>query len=74
MDITQLNNQINTPVKRYTKSELAGLYNRSVSTVMIWMNDHPELIQLLKETGYKKSQKVFKKAQVQLIFEHLGEP
>lgn len=63
-----------TPVKRYTKSELARLYNRKVETLMSWINDNPELIQSLKASGYKKSHKEFRKEHVRLIFTYLGEP
>lgn len=63
-----------TPVKRYTKSELAGLYNRKVETLMSWINDNPELIGALKAQGYKKYHKEFRKEHVRLIFTYLGEP
>ena len=63
-----------TPIKRYTKSELARLYNRKVETLMSWINDNPELIGALKAQGYKKSHKEFRKEHVRLIFTYLGEP
>jgi hypothetical protein len=63
-----------TPVKRYTKSELARLYNRKVETLMSWINDNPDLIGALKASGYKKSHKEFRKEHVRLIFTFLGEP
>lgn len=63
-----------TPVKRYTKSELARLYNRKVETLMSWINDNPELIGVLKAQGYKKYHKEFRKEHVRLIFTYLGEP
>jgi hypothetical protein len=63
-----------TPIKRYTKSELAGLYNRKVETLMSWINDNPELIGALKALSYKKSHKEFRKEHVRLIFTYLGEP
>jgi len=63
-----------TPVKRYTKSELAMLYKRTVPTLMNWINDNPELIEALSRLGYKKSQKEFRKEHVRLIFTYLGEP
>lgn len=61
-------------VKRYTKSELAALYNRPVSTLMRWINKDIELTEALNQTGYNRFQKEFKKEQVRLIFMHLGEP
>lgn len=61
-------------VKRYTKSELASLYNRQVSTLMRWIYQDDELTEALHQTGYKRFQKEFKKEQVRIIFKHLGEP
>jgi|GEM_PF-3267978 len=61
-------------VKRYTKSELARLYNRPLNTVMRWIHSDEELMQELHKSGYKKSQKELKKEQVRIIFEYLGEP
>ena len=61
-------------IKRYTKSELAALYNRPVNTLMRWINSDEELICELKSSGYHKYQKEFKREQVRIIFRHLGEP
>lgn len=61
-------------VKRYTKSELAALYNRPVNTLMRWIYKDDELMQALAQTGYDRFQKEFKKEQVRIIFRHLGEP
>ena len=61
-------------IKRYTKSELALLYNRPVNTLMRWINTDEDLIQELKRTGYNRFQKELKKEQVRIIFKHLGEP
>lgn len=61
-------------VKRYTKSELASLYNRPVNTLMRWINKDYELTEALRQTGYNRFQKEFKKEQVRIIFKHLGEP
>jgi hypothetical protein len=63
-----------TPVQRYTKSELSNLYNRSVATLMSWINQHKILLDELKNNGYKKSLKEFRKEHVILIFTYLGEP
>ena len=66
--------QVSTPIQRYTKSELARLYNRRVPTLMSWINNNKDLIRELEERGYKKSSKEFKKEHVLLIFSYLGEP
>ena len=61
-------------VKRYTKSELASLYQRPVNTLMRWIHGDIDLMCELKTNGYNKYQKEFKKEQVRIIFKHLGEP
>lgn len=61
-------------VKRYTKSEMAILYNRSYSTFIRRVYGDEELMHELNATGYQKKQKEFKKEQVRIIFKHLGEP
>jgi hypothetical protein len=66
--------KVETPIRRYTKSELALLYNRSVATLMSWINQHELLLDELKKSGYKKSLKEFRKEHVLLIFAYLGEP
>jgi len=66
--------QVSTPIQRYTKSELARLYNRRVPTLMSWINNNKDLIRELEDRGYKKSSKEFKKEHVLLIFAYLGEP
>lgn len=74
---TELENfakKFETPVQRYTKSELAILYNRSVATLMSWINQHEILLDELKSIGYKKSLKEFRKEHILLIFAYLGEP
>ena len=62
------------PIERYTKSELARMYKRTVQTFMKWVRDNKLLMQELKRTGYKSSLKEFTKEQVLLIFAYLGEP
>ena len=49
--------QFSTPIKRYTKSELARLYNRRVPTLMSWINNNKDLIRELEDRGYKKTLK-----------------
>ncbi|MCK5168415.1 MAG: DUF4248 domain-containing protein, partial [Bacteroidales bacterium] len=66
--------KLETPVQRYTKSELALLYNRSVATLMSWINQHEILLDELRNRGYKKTLKEFRKEHVLLIFAYLGEP
>ena len=66
--------QVSTPIQRYTKSELARLYNRRVPTLMSWINNNKDLIRELEGRGYKKSSKESKKEHVLLIFAYLGEP
>jgi len=68
-------NMINTvEPKRYTKSQLAALYNRPVKTLMRWIHDDKELMEELKELGYNHYQKEFKKEQIRIIFDYIGEP
>ena len=63
-----------------TKSQLAQLYmpdkKRRTATNRLseWINYCPQLLTALLATGYKKKQKDFTPAQVQLIYEYLGEP
>lgn len=61
-------------VRRYTKSEMAAIYNRSVNTLIRWINADQDLLRELNAFKYNKWQKEFKKEQVRIIFKHLGEP
>lgn len=60
--------------KFMSKSELAMLYvpnctpHRAVNVFMEWIGKNSELMSKLMETGYKKTQKVFRPDQVRLIF------
>lgn len=62
------------------KSELALLYfphsNPKAATrrLMRWINLCSQLVESLRTTGYRTSQKVFTSRQVTLIFEYLGAP
>lgn len=39
-----------------------------------WINIHPTLISVLKDSGYQKYCRILTPKQVELIVEHLGEP
>ena len=73
-EIEDLAKKFETPLQRYTKSELAGLYNRTVVTLMSWINQHKILSEELNARGYRKTQREFTKEHVLLIFAYLGEP
>lgn len=68
------------PRRSYSKQQLALLYfpyTEGVSAVrhlFSWIKKNTDLFEQLKETGYYANQKVLTPAQVNLIFEHLGEP
>ena len=50
------------------------LPHSAVKRLMQWISINPALKDAQRATGYHKHQKVFTIRQVQLIFEHLGEP
>lgn len=56
-----------TPIKAYTKAEIAALYQVSVWVLRQWMKKFDS-----KVGEYKG--KCYTPAQVEIIFEHLGEP
>ena len=67
-------------IRPMSKSEVAMTYapaltpQAAVNRLMQWISINPALKDALSATGYHKHQKVFTIRQVQLIFEHLGEP
>lgn len=67
-------------MRTYSKMELAQLYMPTLSPftarlqLMRWIADNDELQQALRATGYNKHNKLFTPKQVELIFNHLGEP
>ena len=50
--------------KRYTKSQLAALYNRPVKTLMRWIHSDKELMEELKELGYREKSRIEPKMDV----------
>mgnify|MGYP003289783369 FL=1 len=71
---------IKSPIKSYTKSELARLYNpelcyqSAMRTFRQWLKMNRELNARLSETGYSPLQHTFTPKQVELIFHFLGYP
>ncbi len=59
------------PIKCYYKSELADFYEVNRKVFMSWVN---KIEYDLRETGYKKTQKIFTLKQVEMIFNHIGHP
>ena len=51
-----------------------GWMMSAIKRLMQWISINPQLTEALLATGYRKNQRVFTIRQVQLIFEHLGEP
>lgn len=72
--------EIEIPVKAYSKSELAQLYNPSMCcrsamrTLRKWISLNKELSAALCATGYRSTQHIFTPHQVELIFLFLGKP
>ena len=68
------------PVRAMSKAEIGSAYapcllpHSAVKRLMQWISINPQLTEALLATGYRKNQRVFTIRQVQLIFEHLGEP
>lgn len=72
--------KLETPVKSYTKSELAHLYNpgmcyrSAMRTFRQWLLLNKQLCTRLEETGFRPTQHSFTPLQVELIFRYLGSP
>ena len=73
--------QSNPLLRVYGRSELAQMYYGrpiSDSAARKWLNQeislHPELVKKLEQLGLKKRGKNYSRAQVEAIFEVLGEP
>ena len=69
-----------TPVRSYTKKELARLYAPGLTTkaagnrLAYWLSYCKPLWEKLQEAGYRPLQRNLTPEQVRLIFEYLGEP
>ncbi len=70
-----------TPLRAYSKSELAMLYfpkastpHSAVNMLMLWINRCQPLMESLSRYGYRKNDKMLSRRHVQLIFEFIGEP
>lgn len=69
-----------TPLRSYSKSELAHLYNpgcpyeSAVKLLRKWIKLNPALLKELDETYYNPKTKILSPRQVEIIFKHLGEP
>jgi len=65
----------NFPLRPYFKYELAEFYHVSRRTfVEQWIVRFPDLIQKLENYGYASKNYQFTLKQVEILFEHLGEP
>ena len=67
-------------IRPYFKSELAQAYAPDITTgaalnrLAQWIKTNSHLMEALKQTDYRPSQRMFTSRQVALIFEYLGEP
>jgi hypothetical protein len=72
--------EIKMKVRPYFKSELAQAYAPDITTgaalnrLAQWIKTNSHLMEALKQTDYRPSQRMFTSRQVALIFEYLGEP
>lgn len=71
--MTERNDIDLTPVKVYTKKELAQLYGISVDTLMIWLKPY---LKELRKMKYRPNQRLLTVSQVRFLFkdENLGRP
>jgi hypothetical protein len=66
--------------RSYTKLELAQLYARTLAprTAMKkfneWLRNDPKLWQRLQRSGITINTKTYRRSQVRMIVDHLGEP
>ncbi len=64
----------------YSHQELAVLYFPDIrpesasSQLSRWINRDPELLEELRRVGYHKHQRTFTPRQVNILFDHLGDP
>ena len=67
-------------IRPYYKSELAQAYAPDISLgaalnrLAMWIRTNTQLSEVLKQTNYRVTQRLFTSRQVALIFEYLGEP
>jgi len=71
--MTERNDIDLTPVKVYTKKELAQLYGISVDTLMVWLKPY---LKDLRKMKYRSGQRLLTVSQVKFLFkdENLGRP
>jgi hypothetical protein len=73
-------NENNTPIRAYTKAELAQLYNPHLSYITSlqqlrrWLQHNPALMDELRAAGYRSTRHSFTPREVAIIFRYLGEP
>lgn len=58
--------------KVYTKSELSSIYGVSWKTILRMIKRTPELLQQLKESGYRNKQKILTPLQVSIIHKYFS--
>lgn len=64
----------------FSHQELAVMYFPDVrpesasSMLSRWINRDPELLDELRRMGYRKHQRTFTPRQVNILFDHLGDP
>jgi hypothetical protein len=69
-----------TPIRAYTKVELAQLYNphlsdeTSLQQLRRWLHHNPALMDELRAAGYRPARHSFTPREVAIIFRYLGEP
>jgi hypothetical protein len=61
-----------TPIKSYTKTEMAIFYNVSYTAFIGWVKRLEK--DLINQHGYDPNQKIFTIAQVRFLFDKLGRP
>lgn len=68
-------------IRPYSKRELAKLYfplteneDSAVANLRLWMQRHGEVLEKLREAGYRPHCKIFTPRQVKILVEIFGEP
>lgn len=73
-------NQIDTPTRAYSKSELAQAYSpeltqcAALNRLRRWIEGDRDLLAALHAAGYRPQQRILTAKQVAIIYEFIGEP
>ncbi len=61
-------------VKALNKSTIAKKYNWTLNFFVHKINDSTLLLNALEMAGYNKNQRIFTQRQLDIIYDHLGNP